>query len=128
MALIEVADVQARTGETYSGTELARVNAFIQDISALVELYARKTWSPTPDAITGLIVNEVRYYLNVEPGVSSEQVDVLRTSYANAGQVQDLSQSAKDTIDEFLKMEAGIPRKGGIGTIQLISTWKPEEL
>jgi hypothetical protein len=127
MALISVSDVEARTGETYTGTELARVNAFIDDISALVELYARKTWAPTPAAIKAVVANEVRYYLNIEPGVASEQVDILRTSYANTGQVQDLSDSAKATIDEFLKMEMGIPRRGGIGTIQLISTWKPEE-
>lgn len=126
MALATAAEVTARSGVTYAGTELTRVNSFLDDISAFVTQYVRP-YNPAGDSVVkAIVIAEVRYQLNVEPGIDSERVDVLQTAYAQGGNVQELSDAAKAMLDDWVKAQQGIPRRGGIGSIQLISTWKPE--
>lgn len=121
--LITVADVQARTGETYVSTELARVNAFIEDVTGLVTDFCLPTIMPTPTPATvkAVAVMEVRRFLNTEPGVSQDRVDTLSEGYAYGGAAVALSPGAVDGLKKWLKTK----RKTSLRTIRLVrpSEW-----
>jgi hypothetical protein len=112
---VSVADIEARTGQTYSEpVDLARVNAFIEDVSALIESYCRKQFTaPVPAAIKAIAAKEVIAALNVDPGIASERIGDLSTSYGFGGSVVTLSSSTKDALFPY--------RRTGIGSIRLIS-------
>lgn len=126
MALATAAEVTARSGVTYTGTELTRVNAYLDDVSVLVLRFVRP-WNPVDDPdVKAIVIKEVRAWLNEEPGIANERVDVLQTAYANGGDPQYLSEAAQAELEDWVRAQQGVPRRGGIGTIELISTWKPE--
>lgn len=114
--LITAADITARTGVTYEGTELARVNAAIQDVSALIEDYCKKVWpSPVPPAVIAVTASEVRRNLNMEPGVANERVADLSSGYAFGGDVLPLTPGTEKALDRALRKS-----RSPIGTIQLV--------
>lgn len=119
MALVTVEDVQARTGETYQGTELARVNAFIEDVSALIGDFVATLGGsipdPTPGSVKAVAVMEVRRYLNTDPGVYTERVDVISDSFAYQGAAVALSPGAEDSLKRWIRST-----RKGLRTIQLV--------
>lgn len=118
--LITVPDIEARTGTTYTGTELARVNAAIADVSALIEDFCKKTWlAPVPPAVVAIAASEVRRNLNMDPGVANERVADLASGYAYAGAVLALTPDTERALRRVLRSS-----RSPISTIQLV---RPED-
>lgn len=76
--LLSIAELQARTGKTYSGTELAQANAFIEDASALVREIAETDFHDPdtgafarPEAIRPVVVAMVRRALELPVGAAA---------------------------------------------------------
>lgn len=114
--LITAEEVSVQTGQTYEGDDLARVVSFIEDITAAIEVYCRKAFDdPAPRAVKAVAIMEVRRLLNSEPGVSTERISDLSTSYAYGGAGFVLSASAKSDLLDYLRSS----RKPW-GSIQLI--------
>ncbi|GAA3537207.1 hypothetical protein GCM10022419_016310 [Nonomuraea rosea] len=119
--LMTVTDIEARTGQTYEDEQLDRVNAFVGDVTALVESYLGRTYttSTPPAAVRAVACLEVIRYLNTDPGVASDRIGDLSTAYAYGGAVVVLSRDAKDALRPFRW-------KSGLGSIQIISRYIPE--
>lgn len=118
--LVTVADIEARTGTIYVGAELARVNAAIADVSALIEDFCKKTFlAPVPPAVVAIAAGEVRRNLNTEPGVANERVADLASGYAYGGAVLALTPDSERALRRVLR-----GTRGPIGYIQLV---RPEE-
>lgn len=126
MAIITVADIEARTGQTFEDERLVQVKAFVKDVTALVESFlGRKytTTSPAPDAVKAITCLEVIRYLNTDPGVSSDRVGDLSTGYAYGGAVVVLSRDVREALRPF-------KARSGIGSIRMITPFyvePPEE-
>jgi hypothetical protein len=116
--LITVEDVQARTGQTYTDTDLARVNAFIEDVSGLIADYCYPLTipSPTPATVKAVAALEVRRMLNVEPGVAQERIDNLSESFEAGGATLALSNGAKDALNGWKRTQ-----RKGISTLRLVT-------
>jgi hypothetical protein len=115
--LITVADVQARTGETYADAELARVNAFIEDVTGLVTDFCSPTIipDPTPASVKAIAAMEVRRFLNTEPGVSQDRVDTLSEGYAYGGAAIALSPGAEAALKKWLRT-----KRSSLRTVRLV--------
>ena len=102
--LIDVATVQARSGETYSGTKLEQVEAFITDASALVRLIAETDFHDPdtnaevalPAAIVPVMVAMVRRAIDVPvaaaAGLNSENFPAY--SWSGGGGLEGSSPAA----------------------------------
>ncbi|MEU7830389.1 hypothetical protein [Nonomuraea sp. NPDC049129] len=120
--ILTVADIEARTGQVYEDTQLDQVNAFITDVTALVEDFLGRVFTPTspaPAGVRGITAREVIRYLNEDPGVAADRVGDLSTSYAHQGAVVVLS---ADTVTQLRRYK----RRSGIGSIQLVSRYIPD--
>lgn len=124
MGMVTVAEIEARINRTVNSS--AQTNAFIDDVSALVMAYvgsASATWLTnltTPPAIKAVVALEVIRHLNVEPGIESEKIDVLATSYAYDGAVVALSQGAQEAIDFFLFGGGRRSKLARVGTLRMV--------
>ncbi|WP_043617366.1 hypothetical protein [Nonomuraea candida] len=119
--LMTVADIEARTGQIYEDERLVQVESFIADVTGLVETYLGRTYTTAapPAAVKAVACLEVMRYLNTDPGVASDRIGDLATSYAYGGAVVVLSRDAKDALRPFRW-------KSGLGSIQLVSRWIPD--
>jgi hypothetical protein len=118
--LVTVADIEARTATVYAGAELARVNAAIADVSALITDYCRRVFTdPVPAGVVAVAAMEVRRVLNTEPGIATERVADLSSGFAYGGSAVALSPDAMRALDRYMRS-----LRSGIGIIQLI---RPED-
>lgn len=121
--MITVAEVEARIARTVSSAP--QTQAYIDDVSALVRAFVgpkSATWlddSTTPPAIKAVVAQEVIFHINFEPGIASEKVDVLATSYAYGGAVTALSEGAQEAIDFFLFGGGRRSKLASVSTIRL---------
>ncbi|MFI6319746.1 hypothetical protein ACIBG8_19585 [Nonomuraea sp. NPDC050556] len=121
MLLVDVPDIEARSGRSLTGADLAKALAYIADVSALIESYLRRTYtSPgeVPGVVKAICCLEVQRFMNTDPGVANDRVGDLSTMYADGGSVVALSVDARVALRPF---RAG----GGIGTIRLYSHLLP---
>ncbi|MER5643944.1 hypothetical protein [Streptosporangium sp. NPDC002524] len=120
--LMTVTDIEARTGQVFEDERLIQVQSFIADITALVETFLRRSYATTraPASVKAIACLEVIRTLNTDPGVAADRVGDLSTTYAYAGAVTTLSPAAKESLRPFR-------RRGGLGSIQVISHLVPEE-
>ncbi|GII83289.1 hypothetical protein Ssi03_12790 [Sphaerisporangium siamense] len=119
--LMSLADIEARMGQVFEDERVDQVNAFITDVTALVETFLRRSFatSAPPAAVKAVACLEVIRYLNTDPGVAADRVGDLSTSYAYAGAVVVLSKEAKDALRPFRS-------RTGLGSIQLVSRYIPD--
>jgi hypothetical protein len=84
MALCTVEDIQVRLGQTLEGDDALRVEAFIDDVSAMIVAYCRGTdiTDPPPAEIKAVAVAEVMRALNAIPGIIAEQIGEISTRYS----------------------------------------------
>ena len=115
--LLTVEDIEARTGQTYTtDEEISRVQAAIEDVTALIESYCGRTFrAPVPAAVKAVAAREVIAALNVDPGIASERVGDLSTAYAGGGSVVTLSRSSLQALRRF--------RNVPVRSIRLVSPW-----
>ncbi|MFC9974310.1 hypothetical protein ACFVH6_25740 [Spirillospora sp. NPDC127200] len=91
-------------------SELARVTAAIADVTALIEAHCRRTFTEVPAAVKAVAAGEVILRLNVDPGIQSERVGELSTSYSGSGMA--LSSASKAVLKSY--------RRSSFGTIRLV--------
>lgn len=121
MSMVTVAEIETRLNRTTASA--GQTQAYIDDVSALVQAYVGPKSAPwttnstTPPAIKAIVAQEVISHLNYEPGIKSEKLDVLATTYAYDGAVTALSEGAQEAIDFFL---FGGGRRSKLATISTI--------
>jgi hypothetical protein len=109
--LVTPSDIEARTGSVYTEpTDLARVVAAITDVSALIEAHCRRSFTEVPLAVRAVAAGEVILRLNVDPGIQSERVGELSTSYSGSSMA--LSSASRAVLKPY--------RRSVFGTIRLV--------
>lgn len=99
--LVTVEEVGRRNRTTYTGDDLIQVESFIQDISAAIETYTKRTFAdPVPEFIKAVALLEVRRLINSEPGIKNERIAELSTTYEFTAL---LSNSAKADLRAYLR-------------------------
>lgn len=112
--IITAADVGTQNKTTYTGEDLAQVESFIENVSAAIEMYCKRSFSePVPSVIKAIALLEVRRLLNSEPGVANERLAELSTTYEFTAL---LSNSSKADLKAYLRWTS--PR---VGVIRLYS-------
>lgn len=93
-ALASVADIEARRPSDVDGFESTRVQAVLEDVSALVRAEAGKTWvagitldSDLPDVVVAITIKATLRTLLNPDGVSAETIGAATTSYESADDV-----------------------------------------
>lgn len=114
MALCTVEDIQVRLGTPLEGDEALRVEAFIDDVSALIESHCRGTTfgDPPPAEVKAVAIAEVMRALNANPGIIAEEIGEISTRYSvyRFG----LSADARHALKRFRsKRNTTISAKGG---------------
>lgn len=116
--LLTVADIEARTGQTYEDEQLTKVESYVQDVTALVEDFlgiSYETATP-PTALRAIAAREVMRYLNTDPGVSSDHIGDLTTNYV--GGIDVLSPQTEAALRRYRSRLRG---RSGISSIRLVS-------
>lgn len=114
MAYATAQEVALRLGRDLEPTaEAARVDALLIDVSALVDGFCRRSFSPTPADVKAVVIAEVIRLLNTNPGISVEDVGDVRVEYAATS--GGLSRSARDSLQTY-RLKYGSVRLSG-------STW-----
>lgn len=129
--LITIAELQARTGQTYAGTELAKANAAIEDASALVRQIGESEFHDVaaaldlPEAIRPVVVAMVRRALEVPTGAAAGMTAEMVGAYSwQAGGGGDSSGPAASLY--ATKREIRIIRKAaGVSTLKSIPIESP---
>ncbi|MEO3857480.1 hypothetical protein [Acrocarpospora sp. B8E8] len=112
-----VNDIETRLGRSFDAAEQARAEAFITDVSALVVTYCRKTFTDesgvltAPGDVKAVVCGEVIAALNAAPGISSEQIGEIQTTYTRytAG----LSSAARAALRRFRRRIGSVHAGGG---------------
>lgn len=119
--LMTVADIEARAGRTFEGEQLTQVESYVADVTALVEDYLGRSFETAtpPPAVRAIACREVMAWLNVDPGVASDRVGDVSTSYTDGGAVVGLSERALRQLRRYR-------RRRGVGSIQVVSHLVPE--
>ncbi len=83
MALCSVEDIQVRLGTPLEGDEALRVEAFIDDVSALIVAHCRGVVfsDPPPEEIKAVAIAETMRALNANPGIIAEEIGEISTRY-----------------------------------------------
>lgn len=104
-------DVSARLGRVLDpATEIPKVQALIDDVSALVDGFCRRTFVPVPGVVKAVVCLEVIRALNSTPGVSMEHVGDVLVRYAESPTA--LSDSAQKTLKRYRVRMASVPLLG----------------
>jgi len=83
MALCTVEDIQVRLGQPLEGDEALRVEALIEDVSALVVAHCRgRDFDPVPAEVKAVVVSEVLRAMNANPGIIAEEIGEISTRYS----------------------------------------------
>lgn len=104
-------DVAARLGRVLDpATEIPKVNALIEDVSALVDGFCRRSFEPVPGVVKAVVCLEVIRALNSTPGVSMEHVGDVLVRYTESPTA--LSGSAQNTLKRYRVRMASVPLLG----------------
>lgn len=108
MSLATVEDVANRLGRPITDAlEQARVQALLDDTSALVLMYCTKGIpTPTPAFVLAVVCTEVLRILNGNPGVSKEVVGDVQVQYADTPSI--LSPIAKEALKVYRNRIASV--------------------
>ncbi|GAA2665234.1 head-tail connector protein [Nonomuraea recticatena] len=109
--LAQVSDVQVRLGRPLTVDEASRVQALIEDVSALVITYCRKDFTPAvPADVKATTCSEVIRLLNSNPGIIAEEIGEISTRYSafRFG----LSSDARAVLRPYRRRIASVPAKG----------------
>jgi hypothetical protein len=94
-------DVATRLGRTLDPTaEVPRVDALIEDVSALVDSFCRRSFSdPIPGAVKAIVCAEVMRAINQTPGISQEHVGDVQIRYVTSPTA--LSSAAREALTRY---------------------------
>ena len=117
MALISIDQYQDRVGTTFAGAEATRVNALIDDASALVlqiaDMDPEWTDLTVPAVVVPVVVSMVRRSLENPLGLSGEQIGAYQWQ-ASSGNATAIHATLRET--KIIRKAAG---RLGVGTVQL---------
>ncbi|MEU3351292.1 hypothetical protein [Streptomyces sp. NPDC037389] len=108
MTWVSLEDVTARLGRPLAEDERPRVQAFLNDVTALVQGYCGSRYREGSPAIRAVICGEVIRWLAVQPGIVAEKVGDMEVQWGTAG-TQTLSAAAQGGLRPFRR------RFGSIG-------------
>lgn len=122
--LLTVADIEARTGQTYEDERLTQVETYVIDVTGLIEDFLDISYatSTPPAALKLIAAREVMRYLNTDPGITSDHIGELSTGYQ--GGIDVLSPQTEAALRRYRTRLKG---RRGIGSIQLISRYVCDE-
>jgi hypothetical protein len=111
MPLATTDDIAARLGRPLDDGELLRVQALMDDASALVTGYCTKPWDKdSPPAVFKTVVcAEVIRWLSVAPGVILERTGELETQFGQTASTQGLSREAKSALSKYRRKVGSLP-------------------
>lgn len=94
-------DVAARLGRMLDPTlEVPRVNALIEDVSALVDSFCRRVFNdPVPGIVKAIVCAEVMRAINQTPGISQEHVGDVQIRYVTSPTA--LSSAAREALTRY---------------------------
>lgn len=103
MSLATLVDVQNRLGREITDVwEQRRVQAYLDDISALVQVYCtRGIPTPIPGDIVAVVCEEVIAAMNSAPGLLSDQTGDVREAFASNAGPGGLSRQAKVSLSRL---------------------------
>ncbi|MCY0923844.1 hypothetical protein OS965_37915 [Streptomyces sp. H27-G5] len=104
---ITVGDISVRLGRTIGDDEKPRVEAFIEDASALVRDHCGSGYAETP-GIKAVICAEVIRWLAVAPGIVSERVGDIQVEFGSSATTQSLSPAARTSLKRYRRKLASI--------------------
>ncbi|MFB8199397.1 hypothetical protein [Kitasatospora purpeofusca] len=104
-------DVAARLGRPVLDDERPRVEALLDDASALIAEHCTGTWSPEapPASFRVIACAEVIRWLSVTPGVVSERTGELEIQFAASAAQAGLSEAAKSGLRRYRRALSSIP-------------------
>lgn len=106
--LASTSDIEARLGRVLTSDEAMRVEALIEDVSALIVAYTRKDFSESvPPEVKAVACSEVIRMFNANPGILAEEIGEIRTQYAAF--YQGLSSAAKAALGGFRRRAGSVP-------------------
>ena len=105
MAYATVDDIGARLGRSITDPlEQAQIQAYLDDVSALVGRYCTKgVPDPVPGDVKAVVCSEVLAALGTSPGVISEQDGDVRVAYSFSAGTGSLSNQAKSGLKAYRK-------------------------
>ena len=80
--LATVEDIQARLARTLEGEEATRVEAIIEDVSALISAFCRTEFTTVPPEVKAVACAEVIRNMNSNPGIIAEEIGEISTRYS----------------------------------------------
>ncbi|MEU1071553.1 MULTISPECIES: hypothetical protein [unclassified Streptomyces] len=105
---IATSDIEVRLGRKIEDVERPRVEAFIEDASALVADYCGSGFRETP-GIKAVICAEVIRWLAVQPGIVSEKVGDIQVEFGSSATTQSLSPAARSSLKRYRRKLASVP-------------------
>nr|WP_229347949.1 hypothetical protein [Streptomyces sp. UNOB3_S3] len=106
--LVTADEVITRLGRPIPPEDRFRIEAFIHDVTALVQDYCGSRYQENAPGVRAVICGEVIRWLAVQPGVISERVGDMEVQWGAAG-TQTLSAAAREGLRPYRR------RFGSIG-------------
>ncbi len=98
---ISVTDIEVRLGRPVEPEQKPRVEAFIDDASALIADYCGSGYHEDTPGIRAVLCSEVIRWLAVQPGVVSEQVGDVEVQFGSSASGQQLSPAARTSLKRY---------------------------
>ncbi|MEV8022502.1 hypothetical protein AB0O76_40660 [Streptomyces sp. NPDC086554] len=105
---VTVDDVEVRLGRKIEDVERPRVEAFIEDASALVLDYCGSGFRESAGT-KAVVCAEVIRWLAVQPGIVSEKVGDIQVEFGTSATTQSLSPAARASLKRYRKKLSSIP-------------------
>ncbi|MFT2017714.1 hypothetical protein ACMA1D_18020 [Streptomyces sp. 796.1] len=106
-------DIEVRIGRTFEAAERLRVEAFIQDASALIADYCGSGYREDAPGIRAVLCSEVIRWLAVQPGIVSERVGDVEVQFGSSASAQQLSPAARTSLKRYRRKLTSIPLTRG---------------
>lgn len=115
--LATVDEFRDRLGREMDDEEKRRAEAIIDDVSALVTSYCKRTFTTVPSDVKAVVLAESMSAFNTVPGLRSENIGDVQVSYSYSTGSGSLSSSSRTALDGYRVKFGSIPIVGGHGDV-----------
>lgn len=98
---IAVEDITVRLGRPVEPHERPRVEALLEDATALVSDYCGSGYREDAPGIRAVLCSEVIRWLSVQPGIVSERVGDVEVQFGPASSAHQLSPAARTALKRY---------------------------
>ncbi|MEV0445283.1 hypothetical protein AB0I84_07550 [Streptomyces spectabilis] len=102
-------DIEVRIGRAFEDAEKPRVEAFIQDASALIADYCGSRYREDAPGIRAVLCSEVIRWLAIQPGVVRERTGDLEVEFGSTSSAQQLSPAARTALRRYRPALRSLP-------------------